>query len=313
MIFARWKNERGQAFVLTAIAMVMVCGMAALVLDVGNWFRDKRRLQGTADAAALAGAQRLPTDPAGAKNLAQSYANDNGGDVAGANIVISSTYSANDTIAVKAQRNDPGIFSRVVGKTSATITANAKARVGIPQQARWVAPIGVNQAQEFIKGTAGCPCFNKVTTLALGKAAGGARKDAPGAFNMLNLDGTKGGIGPGTLADWMLRGYDGYLGLGEYYSDPGAKYNSAQMEGALAARKNTTLLFPVYDKLTGNGANAKYNVVGWIGFYMTDFDTKGSSGTLTGYFTEYIAQGFLSQTSAGVVPNFGVTAIQLIE
>ncbi len=47
MIFARFKTERGQAFVLTALAMVMLCGMAALVLDVGNWFRDKRRLQGT--------------------------------------------------------------------------------------------------------------------------------------------------------------------------------------------------------------------------------------------------------------------------
>jgi len=36
MIFARWKSERGQALVLTAVAMVMVCGMAALVLDVGT-------------------------------------------------------------------------------------------------------------------------------------------------------------------------------------------------------------------------------------------------------------------------------------
>src|SRR5438045_6874825 len=115
MLFARWKNERGQALVLTAVAMVMVCGMAALVLDVGNWFRDKRRLQGTADAAALAGAQALPDDPSGAKNQALSYANQNGGDVAGANIVITSVYQANATIAVKEERHDPSILSRLVG------------------------------------------------------------------------------------------------------------------------------------------------------------------------------------------------------
>src|SRR5256714_10397917 len=113
MMFARFRNERGQALVLTAVAMVMVCGMAALVLDVGNWFRDKRRLQGTADAAALAGAQALPDDASGAKTQALNYANQNGGDVPRANIVITSVYQANDTIAVKAQRNDPGLFSRV--------------------------------------------------------------------------------------------------------------------------------------------------------------------------------------------------------
>ena len=87
-------------FVLAAVAMVMCMGMAALVLDVGNWFRDKRRLQGTADAAALAGAQQLPNSPSGAQSLALDYANRNGGNVAGANITVSSTYYPNDTITV---------------------------------------------------------------------------------------------------------------------------------------------------------------------------------------------------------------------
>src|SRR5207244_3246074 len=126
MIFARWKDERGQALVLTAIAIVMICGMAALVLDVGNWFRDKRRLQGTADAAALAGAQRLPDDPSGAQTMAMNYANQNGGDVAGANIIVTSTVLPNDTISVRARKTDPGIFSRVLGITSADIDARAK-------------------------------------------------------------------------------------------------------------------------------------------------------------------------------------------
>src|SRR5438132_13054948 len=98
MIFARSRNERGQALVLTAIAMVMVCGMAALVLDAGNWFRDKRRLQGTADAAALAGAQALPTHPGNAQTMARNYANQNGGDVAGPDIVVTWQLQAHDTI-----------------------------------------------------------------------------------------------------------------------------------------------------------------------------------------------------------------------
>jgi hypothetical protein len=45
---------------------------------------------------------------------------------------------------------------------------------------------------------------------------------------------------------------------------------------------------------------------------MNDFDARGSSGTLTGYFTEFIAQGILPPSGNGS-PNFGVRSIQLIE
>ena len=64
------KSESGQAIVLMALSLVVIMGMAALVVDVGNWYHTKRRLQGTADAAALAGAQLLPKDSPGAQAMA---------------------------------------------------------------------------------------------------------------------------------------------------------------------------------------------------------------------------------------------------
>jgi Flp pilus assembly protein TadG len=301
------RNERGQAFVITAFALVALIGMSALVLDVGSWFRTKRRLQSTSDAAALAGAQSLPSDPSAAQTIAMSYANQNNGDVGASDITVSSTYSANDTISVKAARTDSGVFSGVLGVTSSNITASAKARVDTPQKARYVAPIVVRDTHPLIHGTDGCPCFNQSTTIDLGK------NGAPGAFDLINLDGSRGGTSPATLADWMLNGYDGYLGLGNYYSDPGAKFNSSWMQDALAKRTNTTLLFPVYDTLAGNGANAHYNVIGWIGFHMTDWSARGNNGTLTGYFTEFIAQGILNPNGPSGEPNFGVRSVQLIE
>jgi hypothetical protein len=95
----------------------------------------------------------------------------------------------------------------VVGGTSVTLTAKAKARVGFPSQAMYVAPIAVKDTHPLIHGTGGCPS---------------------------------------------------------------------------------------------------------IGFHMTDYDARGSNGSITGYFTEYIAQGILS-TSGGGDPSFGVRATQLIE
>ena len=309
MIFARWKDERGQALVLTAIAIVMICGMAALVLDVGNWFRDKRRLQGTADAAALAGAQQLPDDPAGAKSTALSYANKNGGDVAGANIVVTSQYQANDTISVKAQRNDPGVFSRVIGRTSADLTARAKVRVGPPAQALAVAPMVVYCGHSLIQNCSNnhTPTFNSNTSLAFDPMG------APGAFGMLNLDGSNGTVGASKEAAWISTGFDKYLGVNKNYrSDPGAKFSSSNIQGALGDRINTVLLFPVYQTLDGQGQNANYYIIGWVGFYLQSFVVHGNNATLTGYFTEYIAQGILASSGGGGPPNYGVKSIQLI-
>jgi Flp pilus assembly protein TadG len=313
MNVARLKSERGQAFVLAAVAMVMCMGMAALVLDVGNWFRDKRRLQGTVDAAALAGAQQLPDDSAGAQSQALSYANKNGGDVAGANIVITSQYQANDTIAVSGQRNDPGIFSKVIAIPGANITAKATARVGPPAQALHVAPMVVYCGHSLIQNCNNnhTPQFNVPTTMDYDPMG------APGAFGMLNLDGENGTIGASTEGQWIESGFDKYLGLGKYKSDPGAKFSSQNVRGALDDRIGTVLLFPVFKTLTGNGQNAEYDIIGWIGFYLQSYDVHGNSATLHGYFTTYIARGILSQHSpgSGGVPSsfFGVKTIQLIE
>lgn len=306
------KNEGGQAIILMVLSLVVVMGMAALVLDVGNWFHTKRRLQGTADAAALAGAQMLPNDPSGAQSMALTYANKNGGDVAGANITVTSTVLPNDTISVRARKTDPGVFTGILGIASADIDARAKARVGPPAQARYVAPMVVYCGHSLIQNCDGghVPTFNVPTTMDFDKMG------APGAFGMLNLEGGNGTVGAKEEGDWILKGFDKYLPLGLYRSDPGAKFNSSNVQGALDARIGTVLLFPVFKTLSGSGQNAEYDIIGWIGFQLTSFDVHGNTATLQGSFTEYIAQGILASSGGGASgpsSTWGVKSIQLIE
>jgi putative Flp pilus-assembly TadE/G-like protein len=315
MIVAR-KNERGQAIVLMVLALVVLLGMAALVLDVGNWFHTKRQLQATSDAAALAGAQKLPDDPSGAATMAMSYANQNGGNVAGSDIIISSTAAPNDTIYVKAKRTDPGIFTSVLGIGSANIDAHAKARVGPPQDALHVAPMVVYCGHIHIHNCNkdSIPDFGPGNPVDMSYDPMGA----PGAFGMLNLDGGNGTPGSSAEADWIQHGFDKYLPLGNYRSDPGAKFESQNIDAALDARIGTVLLFPVYKTLDQQGQNATYDIIGWIGFMLTGYDVHGHSATLHGYFTTYIAQGILTGSGNGAngPPNsssWGVKSIQLIE
>jgi len=301
-------NERGQAVVLMVISLAVLTGMAALVLDVGIWMRTDRRLQATADAAALAGAQKLPTDVAGAKALAQTYANQNGGDVLGANISVTTTYTSNDTISVRAAKTQSGIFSKILGINSANIKADAKARVDSPQQARYVAPMVVYCGHSLIQNCNGnhTPTFGVQTTMDYDKMG------APGAFGMLNLDNGNGTPGASEEGGWILHGYDKYLPLGMYRSDPGAKFSSQNVNGALDARVGSVLLFPVFKTLSGTGQNAEYDIIGWIGFYLTKETTHGNDATLEGYFTQYIAQGILAQSGSGAPNTFGVRSVQLV-
>jgi hypothetical protein len=302
------KNEDGQVFVLMVISMAVMVGMCALVLDVGAWFRTDRRLQATADAAALAGAQELPKSAPAARASAMDYADRNGGDVLAADIQISQTFNPNDTISVRAAKAEPGIFSRLFGINSTNIEARAKARIDSPQQARYVAPMVVYCDHELIKNCNGNghPKFQEETELPFDK------EGAPGAFGMLNLSGGNGTPGTSEEAEWILHGFDQYLGIGTYRSDPGAKFSSGNVQDALEDRIGTVLLFPVFKTLSGTGQNADYDIIGWIGFHLESYEVQGHNATLKGYFTEFIAQGILSSSGSGVPSTFGVKSIQLI-
>jgi Flp pilus assembly protein TadG len=305
----RLRSADGQVTVMAAVLMVFLVAMVAFVLDVGSWFRQQRISQSTVDAAALAGAQVLPNDPGSATTLASTFANKNGG-VLGATITIGSKWNPNDMITVKQTKSATGFFSKVLGINTVSVHAKATAVAAIPVQTLGIAPITVNILHPQLSG-AGCPCFNVPTTLPLGKTG------APGAFALLDLDYTdeNGTVGASTLASWISQGYNNYLPLGVYFSDPGAKWNNSIIQNALISRYNSDLLFPVYDTLVGSGSNAEYHVIAWVGFHLQSVDASGTSGSLTGYFTRIIWQGIVSQSgpSNPAIPDLGVRTVALID
>ena len=313
----RFRREEGQVTVLVAAALIGLIGMTAFVVDVGSWFRLQRSVQSTVDASALAGAQALPADPSNAMTLAVDYGAKNGGagEIQPSDVQVMNTYGQPDTIRVSKAKPAEGLFGKVLGVFNVTVHAKATAMVGVPQQAQYVAPIAVRITHPDLTGSA-CgqttPCFgaSNPTTLPLGKTG------APGAFDLIDLDTTDTGtVGASTLASWIQNGFDKYLPLGGYYSDPGAKYNGNEIDTALSVRTGTELLFPVYDTLTGTGSNASYHVVAWVGFHLLPGSyLQGSSGQLTGYFTKVIWKGLLPPGGSDPnEPNLGVTTVALVK
>jgi Flp pilus assembly protein TadG len=309
------RREHGQAAALSVLFLTVLLLSAAAVIDVGSWMREDRDTQRAADAAALAGAQELPEDHAAAEALALEYSGKNGGGVLADDVNFETTVLAGDTIAVDVDRPADSFFAKIVGIDSVEVGSTAKARAGVPSAAQYVAPIvvNVNHPQVSCLGPR-MPCFNDDAELTLDDLHGPGSGDAAGAFGLLNLHpGATGAPGTEELASWMAEGFDGLMEPGIYKSAPSALFNSSQMSEALSLRTGTEVLFPIYDPpILGSGSGARYNIIGWIGFYIEDYDNRGSNGTVDGYFTRVVWRGVLSTTSS-TTPDFGVRTVALID
>jgi hypothetical protein len=303
------RAEGGQVVVLSVLLLGALLGVTSLVLDVGAWFREDRRLQATADAGALAGAQLLPEHPAAAFETALEYAEKNGGDVVPGDVSISTGVRPNDTISVSARGSAPGIFSRLFGIVSIEVGGDATARAATLGSARWVAPIGVHEQHPLLQCQP-VPCFGQATTLSLANLKDSESANASGSFGLLRLNHDPGSISTATIASWMRDGYAGLLPTGPYPAATGAKFNSSDFQQALAERIGDEVLLPVYRSVTGSGANAVYEVVGWIGFVPQTFTGSGSTGTITGQFTQVTWNG--NENDDPNAADFGARTVLLV-
>jgi Putative Flp pilus-assembly TadE/G-like len=296
------KSERGQSLVIVLLFMTVLIGMAAAVIDVGSWYRADRKLQANADAAALAGAQELPESAPAAQAAALAWADKNDGGVTAANIKFRSTVIANDTVEVTAERRAPGFFAKLFGFDSVQVRAKAAARAGVMNRARWAAPVAIDWRHEKLQ----CKCWGDPTEIDFEKVG-------PGAFRLMNIDGSYGGTGPSDIGEWVRGGLDAWMDNNRwYYSDPGMKPNSSHIKGALDFRDETELLFPVYNAVRAQGAGFEYYVIGWAVFHVTGWDIRGvNDGKIYGYFVDMVWTG-VGSTSAGS-PHFGARTVELIE
>lgn len=119
----RGRDERGSVIVITAVSIVAMLAMLAFVVDVGSWYQVKRQAQAAADAAALAGAHDLPTSQTTATSDADSYVTKN---LPGAGTPVVS-FPSSTQIKVTVSTTAPSFFGKLLGVTSASISATSVA------------------------------------------------------------------------------------------------------------------------------------------------------------------------------------------
>jgi hypothetical protein len=300
---ARIRCDSGQAFVFVAFVLMTLVGMAALVIDGGSWYRAQRHLQTAADAAALAGAQELPTKPSTATGVALEYAQRNYAGIPTPTV----TFPDTATIDVSATATAPGIFARIYGAAfdEVDISARAQARVSAPLELKNVAPIAVYKEEACIVSDPSC--FGEPKTLSFDE-------DDPfdptkSKFGLLDLD-RDGHVGADDIKDWIEDGYQDYLPVDTDYPPGTGEKNGIKKALEDAADEERVLMFPVFDSAS---ASTGYHVIGWAAFVIDEVvKWTGNEHELTGHFVTFIATDL---AGGGTIPDpdldFGVHVITL--
>jgi Flp pilus assembly protein TadG len=252
---------RGQMAVVMTLAIGALIGAMALSTDVGLLYYNWGLLQKAADSAVLAGANYLPSNPAGAVSVANSFAIQNG-------ILpteVSSTVVAGDqmSLTIRLTRTVPYYFAEVVGLSSGLVTAIGTAGLQGVGSVSGMLPIGIDSRTTYTYG--------QQVSLFTGQYG-------PGNWGPLAL----GGSGASNFPSNIQYGYVGTLSVGQLLAtEPG------QMVGPTRSAFKARLDAGAQTYPDGTFANHSINDPRIMTVPMVDFaNINGSSQVLLLGFAE---------------------------
>ncbi len=308
-------NRRGSAIIIVYAAMVAIIGFCSLVVDMGNLFLTKQRLNNALDAAVLAGSQELPDTVDNVQNQVEEYFNHN----AAENFSLTGVCVSDDhrTVTATGQASVEYFLAGVLGITSSTVNCTAAAGIEPLTAVSGVVPIGIKQ-QTLL--------FNQKYSLKISSNSDFDEYLGPGTFGVLQM----GGSGSSTYEDNFKYGYNQKIMIGDViYTETGNKsgatrdginYRVSQCTHACTPTNfdpacPRVIIIPVYEPAepenpTPDDKITKVRIVGFATFLMDipGDKTVGNMSYVDGYFVQMVIEG---ESGSGAV-NQGVYATGLI-
>jgi Flp pilus assembly protein TadG len=316
-------HENGQSMVIIAVAMIGMIAMAALVMDGGYAYLQRRRVQNAADAAAVAGARALAGRQSSNAAAEQAilreinlYAERNGvadtngvaGDATNANVDAYFVNSSNAVVGTRMGTNGGvpvGALSVVVHARESHSTFFAPA-IGMPT----LSTAAVAQATFDIAGSVFGPAPIAITdtTFLLDHTytIWDSEKAEDPSDPTLIPGGNRGWIrftgfaGAEDLRWLMENGYPGTIAVGDVL--PGEPGNKLGVFNEAASWEGRTFIIPIYDRIVSGG----YRISGFGAFVVTGSHKNGNGSAIVGQFK----QRFVGVSGGGTL-NMGVGTLRL--
>jgi hypothetical protein len=270
-------EENGATVVIVAISLVVLFGMGALVLDVGNLFWERRQLQNGADAGALAAAQDLASGEtaATARASAVTYTSENNTRDA---YMENMTQPTSNSVRVETITGNAGgdgvlqaLLAGAIGTDDYFATADATATwSGIGGAASL--PLTFSECEwDILTGgdLANLPTSERIVYFHDSQAAeaqnscgGPANQDHPGGFGWLNPEDGE---------------CEAYIEDGQVSTDTGNNVPNECSSQFFADLIGTTVIMPIFSSITSpQGNNAVYQISGFAAVEITGYRLSGN-------------------------------------
>lgn len=311
-------RERGAVTALTAVLMVVLLLMVAMVVNTGMAYTEKAQLQNGADAAALAAANctaHKTCNPGDAQLMAAGLVDNNSNDghsnvgtldfsVPGEVTVTTSTKSgANDFLTLPFA----GLTHQEKGKVGAKATAAWSG--GVPIAGPSILPLTFGSCQVFLGATDSQIVLHGKDDCKNNPSSG---LNAPGGFGYLDADNNC------------------YLALsaGQWVNTRAGNgiSNECKTKVFIPSLIGKTVLVPIFGEVKGTGSGVQYKIVGWGAFVVSGWNMPpgpnkkqgkwtGSDDGIRGKFIEFLSyeDGFTYGQPKPGDPNFGVTSPTMVK
>ena len=304
----RETDDRGAVLVLVAVMMTALIGMAALVIDIGSLYVEKRQLQNGGDAAALAVAQDCAAGDCGnERTMAQTYANNNASDNSSTVDAINGVCGVGPSLAactdppptlptgslgwvrVRTSTATPDggdevdffLAPVINGGSGGTVRASAVAAWGVAGQTI-VAPLIFSACEyeelggsidtdpaTFPSSAPNYIFFHNPTSSP--SAAVGRCVPRPAGQDI------PGGFG------WVAGSTSCSLDVTAGTWVPADTGNNVPRGCTPSTWLNTELIISIYDQTRGTGSNSEYRVLGFVGFVVLGYRFGGSNRAPSGF------------------------------
>ncbi|NOZ71137.1 MAG: hypothetical protein GXP38_04370 [Chloroflexi bacterium] len=273
------QSEKGSIFVYFALILVVLLGFGAIALDGSNAYVQKRQMQNAADAAALAGARAAAL---GETNGQIDYEVNRLATANDAQQVSWQFTADGHGIEVTTETTFDTAFARLFGLDTMTARAVSEVAYGAPESMDNLLPMAATCEERTYGET--YRIWDK-------------EMEAPGNFGWLDWNGVP--VGNNELVQNLLHpSNSGVWHIGDLIpAGPGVK-NSSGVRNALNQWIGHNVTIPLYDQITGHGANARYRVCGFAEFVLTGYYFHGCHKWVEGYFIRTIETGGTVSTSA---------------
>ena len=342
------RDEDGATLVMVAISLVMLLGFTAIVIDVGNLMWERRSLQNSADAAALAVAEDCVKEECGDyRTTAEDFADANnfrGAHIAEEDGIDPSPLAPEDgEVTVTTQTGDTEA-SGTLSTYFASVINHDETRTGAAATARWgkiggapTLPITFSYCEweNMVDDPDDPELPTDIETLEFltptgADCKGPAGHYAPAGWGWLDTNGD------GTCTADVIQGeVDGQQSQGV------PSFQDGCTEAFFESLIGETVLMPIFEKVEGGGDDTVYTIAGFAAVVIDAYNlhpggdwqvdppcspSEGGGGgnqgggnqgggpvqtCISGKFVEYIE--YDNHVDYGGGPDFGTAFISLTE